>query len=369
MGSLAWQRSKGFRVQRLQFHPCGNFNETYEQELTIFETDFGRLCLLGGLLVLFGIIPFLSHAYILYVINIIGIYAIAAIGLNLLIGYTGQISLGHGAFFGVGAYSAAILATKANCPFLIAIPLAGLITAVVGMAFGIPSVRLKHLYLTIATLAGQFILEYVFVQWGGLTGGAEGISIPTATLFGIDLGTDRTFFFVIFICFTVMTWMAVNLIRTRYGRAFIAIRDNDRAAEGMGIPIFFYKLLSFAISSFYAGLAGGLFAYYMISITPEPFNLWLSIEFIAIIIIGGLGSIPGSVFGAIFIITLNEILGHATEFLMNIGASIGLGITIAPLREFVYGLAIILFIIFEPKGLAEVWRIVRSSFRLWPFSY
>ena len=137
----------------------------------------------------------------------------------------------------------------------------------------------------------------------------------------------------------------------------------------MGIPIFPYKLLSFAISSFYTGFAGALYAFYMISITPEPFNLWQSIEFIAMIIIGGLGSIPGSVFGAIFIISLNEILSLVTEFLMNVGASSGFAITVAPLREFVFGLAIILFIIFEPKGIAEVWRVVRSSFRLWPFSY
>ena len=356
-------------MRKLQFHPCGNFNETYEQELSIFQTDFGRLATLIGLILLFAVIPFMSSAYLLYVINIIGIYAIAAIGLNILIGYTGQISLGHGAFFGVGAYSAAILTTKAGFPFLIAVPAAGVITALVGMVFGIPSVRLKHLYLCIATLAGQIILEYVFVQWESFTGGAAGISIPSASLFGIDLGSDRNFYYVIFICFAVMTWMAVNLIRTRYGRAFIAIRDNDQAAEGMGIPIFQYKLLSFAISSFYAGFAGALFAYYMISITPEPFNLWLSIEYIAMIIIGGLGSIPGSVFGTIFIISLSEILSHVTEFLMNISPSIGGAITIAPLREFIYGLAIILFIIFEPKGLAEVWRIVRSSFRLWPFSY
>ncbi|NQT55987.1 MAG: branched-chain amino acid ABC transporter permease, partial [Desulfobacteraceae bacterium] len=159
------------------------------------------------------------------------------------------------------------------------------------------------------------------------------------------------------------------LVRTRFGRAFIAIRDNDRAAEGMGVPIFQYKLLSFAISSFFAGIGGALYAYYMMSITPEPFNLWLSIEFIAMIIIGGLGSIPGAAFGAIFIVGLNEVLSLATEYLMNVGASAGAAITIAPLREFVYGLAIILFIIFEPKGLAEVWRIVRSNFRLWPFSY
>jgi branched-chain amino acid transport system permease protein len=356
-------------MRKVQFHPCGNFNESYKEEITIFETDFGRLFLLVGLFLLFAVIPFVSNAYILYVINTIGIYAIAAIGLNLLIGYTGQISLGHGAFFGVGAYSAAILATKTGCPFLIAVPVAGVITALVGMIFGIPSARLKHLYLCIATLAGQFIIEYIIIQWEGLTGGTEGISIPAATIFVIDLGSDRNFFYVIFICFTVLTWMAVNLIRTRYGRAFIAIRDNDRAAEGMGIPIFLYKLLAFAISSFYAGFAGALFAYYMISITPEPFNLWLSIEYIAMIIIGGLGSIPGAVFGTIFIVALSEILSHATEFLMNVSPSIGGAITIAPLREFVYGLTIVLFIIFEPRGLAEVWRIVRSSFRLWPFSY
>jgi len=356
-------------MRRLQFHPCGNFNETYEEELSIFETDFGRLSLLVALILLFAAVPFISSAYILYILNTIGIFAIAAIGLNILIGYTGQISLGHGAFFGVGAYSAAILSTKVGVPFLIAVPVAGLITASVGMIFGMPSIRLKHLYLCIATLASQFILEYVFVQWGGLTGGAAGISIPTASIFGIDLGSDRVFFFVIFFCLSIMTWMAVNLIRTRFGRAFIAIRDNDRAAEGMGIPIFLYKLLSFAISSFYAGFAGALYAYYMMSITPEPFGIWLSIEYIAMIIIGGLGSIPGSVFGTIFIVALSEILSHATEFVMNVSPSIGGAITIAPLREFVYGLAIVLFIIFEPKGLAEVWRIVRSSFRLWPFSY
>jgi len=268
-----------------------------------------------------------------------------------------------------GAYTGAILVTKAGLPFILAVPAAGLVTAAVGMVFGLPSARLKHLYLCIATLAGQFIIEYVFVQWESLTGGAEGISVIGVSLFGLDLGNDRTFYYVIFVCFVVMTWMAVNLVRTRFGRAFIAVRDNDRAAEGMGIPIFGYKLLSFAISSFYAGFAGALYAFYMISIMPEPFNLWLSIEFIAMIIIGGLGSIPGSVFGAIFIVSLNEILSFATEYLMNIGTSTSMAITIAPLREFVFGLAIVLFIIFEPKGLAEVWRIVRSNFRLWPFSY
>ncbi|NQU63810.1 MAG: branched-chain amino acid ABC transporter permease, partial [SAR324 cluster bacterium] len=272
-------------------------------------------------------------------------------------------------FFGVGAYTAAVLTTRAGMPFWIALPAAGLFTALVGMILGIPSLRLKHLYLTIATLAGQFIIEYILVQWESVTGGAEGIMVSNASIFGIKINNDLSFFFVIFICLVSMTWIMVNLIRTRFGRAFIAIRDNDRAAEGMGIPIFKYKLLSFAISSFYAGFAGALFAFYMMTITPEPFNMWLSIEYIAMIIIGGLGSVSGAIFGTIFIVSLNEILSMLTEFMMNYGPTADFAVTIAPLKEFIFGLTIVLFIIFEPKGLAEVWRIIRSNFRLWPFSY
>jgi len=356
-------------MSRLRFHPCGNYNERYEQELTIFETSFGRLVLLLGLVVFFVVVPLICKSYTLYVINLMGIAAIAAIGLNLLIGFTGQISLGHGAFFGVGAYTAAVLATALGFPFILSVICAGIVTALVGMVFGIPSLRLKHLYLTIATLAGQFIIEYLFVHLSSITKGPEGILLPKATLFGLSLYGDRRFFFVMAVCLVLMTWIAANLLRTRYGRAFVAIRDNDRAAEGMGIPIFRYKLLAFAISSFYAGFAGGLYAYYTASITPEPFGLGLSIEYIAMIIIGGLGSIPGSIFGAAFITLLNEVLSSAAQLFMNVGALSGIALTIAPLREFIFGLTIVLFIIFEPKGLADLWRIIRSSFRLWPFSY
>lgn len=356
-------------MRRLIFRPCGNFKEHYAQEIAIFETDFGRIWVWIGLALLLGVVPFISSPYVLYVINNIGIAAITVIGLNILIGYTGQISLGHGAFFGVGAYAAAILATKVGCPFWLSVLAAGMVTAMVGMVFGIPSVRLKHLYLCIATLAGQFIIEYVLMNWDGLTGGPEGIILPPPTLFGLDVSGDQAFFWVVFVCFAVMCWMAVNLVRSRYGRAFIAIRDNYLAAEGMGIPIFHYKLLSFGISSFYAGFAGGLWAYYTISITPEPFTIFLSIQYIAMIIIGGLGSISGAVFGAIFITMLNEILSLGTEYIMNLDLFGGVALTMAPLRDFVFGLAIVLFLIFEPRGLAEVWRIIRSGFRLWPFSY
>ena len=352
-----------------RFSQCGNLKQSYEEELTLFGTDFGRFWSLVGLVLLLGLVPLASSPYVLYILNTIGIYAIAALGLNLLIGFTGQISLGHGAFFGVGAYAAAVLTTRVGCPYWAALPLAGCVTAAVGMVFGIPSVRLKHLYLTIATLAGQFIIEYILVQWDGLTGGAEGILVGSSSIFGIPLGSDRAFFYLIFISLILLTWILSNIMRTRFGRAFVAIRDNDRAAEGMGIALFKYKLLSFGMSSFYAGYAGALFAGYMLTITPEPFNMWLSIEFIAMIIIGGLGNISGAVFGTVFIVLLGEVLSTITEFIMNYGPASGFSITIAPLREFVFGLSIVLFIMFEPKGLAEVWRIVRSNFRLWPFSY
>ncbi len=356
-------------MKKFQLHPCGNYNESYNSELTIYSTDFGRIGVVVGILLLF-LVPFLPISpYIIYVMNLTGIAAISVVGLNLLTGFTGQISLGHGAFFGVGAYAGAILATRLNLPIFITLPAAGLITAGVGMIFGVPSGRLKGLYLTIATLAGQFIIEYVLVHWEYMTKGTMGITLPMPKLGGFTLMGDVPFFYLIFPLLILMTWIAVNIIRTRFGRAWIAIRDNDRAAEGMGIPIFPYKVFAFAVSSFYAGFAGALWAYYMGSITTEPFNLSLSVEYLAMVIIGGMGSISGSIFGAVFITALNELLRLMTDTLMNSAIVTQLGLSLAPLREFFYGVAIVLFILFEPRGLAELWRIVRSNFRLWPFPY
>jgi branched-chain amino acid transport system permease protein len=356
-------------MRKIKLRPCGNFRTRYEDELTVFSTDFGRLWSGIGFLILFMLLPVVSSHYMLYIVNMIGIAAIAAIGLNILIGFTGQISLGHGAFFGVGAYTAAILATRLQVPLLFALPAAGLMTALIGMIFGVPSGRLKGLYLTIATLAGQIIIEYLLVHWETLTQGTMGITLPAANLFSLSIEGDLSFFYLIFFSLLAMLWIAINVMRSRFGRAFIAIRDNDRAAEGMGIPIFRYKLLAFGVSSFYAGFAGGLWAFYMGSITAEPFTLTLSVEYIAMVIIGGLGSISGSIFGAVFITMLNEILRYVTQLLMNTGYVSSTGLNVAPLREFAFGLSIVLFILFEPRGIAEIWRIVRSNFRLWPFSY
>lgn len=356
-------------MRKIQLHPCGNYRTGYEQEQAIFSTDYGRIWAGMGLFFLFTLLPIISSDYMLYIFNMVGIAAIATLGLNILIGYTGQISLGHGAFFGVGAYAAAILASRFQFPFIFSVPAAGMITALIGMIFGVPSGRLKGLYLTIATLAGQIIIEYLLIHWESVTKGTMGITLPVPSIFQLTFNNDLSFFYLIFMILIGMLWLAVNIVRTRYGRAFVAIRDNDRAAEGMGIPIFRYKLLAFGISSFYAGISGGLWAFYMGSITAEPFTLSLSVEYIAMVIIGGLGSLSGSIFGAIFITLLNEILRFITQFLMNTGLFSSAGLNMAPIREFTFGLSIVLFILFEPRGLAEVWRITRSSFRLWPFSY
>lgn len=356
-------------MRRLKFHPCGNFKISYREELTIFETDFGRFWCTVGLVLLFGVVPWIASPYSLYILTNIGIYALAIVGLNILTGYTGQISLGHGAFFGVGAYTAAVMATRYGFPFLAAVLSGGIVTALVGLIFGLPSSRLKGLYLAIATLAGQFIIEYLLIHWEGVTMGTMGITLPRPSMLGWDLGGDRMFFYVAFIFLFLFLWLAVNMMRTKFGRALVAIRDNDRAAEGMGIPILPYKLMSFAISSFYAGVAGALWAYFTMTITTEPFNLGLSVEFIAMVIIGGMGHMSGAILGTVFISFLNEGLRFMTDLLMNARIFDQSTFTMAPLKEFIFGLAIVLFILFEPRGLAEVWRIVRSNFRLWPFSY
>jgi len=356
-------------MRKWNFRLCGNYHESYSEELTIFETYFGRFWLLVGAIFMLVFVPLVSSSYALYIITNIIIYAIAVIGLNVLTGFTGQISLGHGAFFGVGAYTAAIVAARFGSPFIFSVLAGGVVTAMVGLVFGLPSSRLKGLYLAIATLAGQFIIEYVLVHWESLTMGTMGITLPRATILGWELNEDRKFYLVALVFFFLFLWMAVNIMRTKYGRAFIAIRDNDRAAEGMGIPIFPYKLLSFALSSFYAGVAGALWAYFTVTITSEPFNLGLSVEFIAMVIIGGMGNMSGAIFGTVFISLLNEGLRFMADMLINARIFTQTALTMAPLKEFVFGLAIVLFILFEPRGLAEVWRIVRSNFRLWPFSY
>jgi branched-chain amino acid transport system permease protein len=346
--------------------PCGLFHNRYRTDERIFQTIWARTWLVAfalGVLIL----PFFVSNYILYVSNMIFIFVVGAIGLNILIGFTGQISIGHGAFVAVGAYASAILATRLGLPFLVALPIGGLFAALVGMIFGIPSLRVKGLYLVIATLAAQFIIEYTIIHWESLTNGITGIYVPSPDVFGLFFDNDKKFYYLLLVFAGAAVASGRNLFRTKIGRAFVAVRDRDIAAELIGISLFKYKLLSFAISSFYAGIAGGLWGYYTNVITPEHFSIVLSIDYLAMIIVGGLGSIIGTIFGVIFITVLPELLTTVSLVFKDTFGQITT--LISAIKGLIFGVTIILFLMFEPEGLAEIWRRVRAYWKLWPFSY
>ncbi len=354
-------------ARRLVLSDCGDFKIRYADEATLFPNDVGRLALGVLLIVWFLAVPALAGPYPLTVINLTGIAVIGATGLNLLTGYTGQITIGHGAFMGVGAYATAILATRAHLPIWLVLPLAGVVTAGVGAFFGIPSLRLKGLYLAIATLAAQFILGYIFLHWDWLTRGTSGYPVPVARLWGRPLTGDRSFFWLISASVVVVTWLHLNLMRTRIGRAFVAIRDNDRAAAAIGIPLFTYKLLAFFVSAFMVGVAGALYAYYLRVVVPDKFSLDLSIDYLAMGIVGGLGTPFGPFYGAVVITVLPEALRAVSQALAGVFPAVATALS--ALREGVFGLVIILFLLFEPDGLADRWRVIRAYFKFWPYRY
>ena len=346
---------------------CGDFKTSYAKDMAIFDSAFARWSLSLFLLALLTV-PLYASSYWLDVVNRIGIAVIGALGLNILTGFTGQISLGNAAFLAVGAYTTAYVGAQLpGLPFVIVILLSGLAAAVVGMVFGVPSLRLKGLYLAMATLAAHFIVEFVSTHWNDVTGGVAGVSVSPASLFKYSLDTDGKLFYLIFSLVFFLVFFAKNLFRTKVGKAFVAIRDHDISAEVMGVNLFKYKLMSFGISSFYVGVAGSLLAYQAKYISPENFPITLAIDYLGMIIIGGLGSILGSILGAIFITVLPELLRLGASSLSDtFPALVGL---FASLKQGVFGLAIVLFLIFEPDGMAERWRKIKTYWRLYPFSY
>lgn len=352
---------------------CGLFHQSYRSDMGVFQTWFARfwMALLFAWLLVF---PFVARPIgkalgtnVLYLANLIGIYIIGAQGLNILTGYTGQISLGHGAFMGVGAYASAILTMKLGLSFWVALPLSGLITAAVGMFFGTPSLRLKGLYLAIATMAAQFIIQYAMRNWTSLTGGSDGMSVRPPVFFGLPLNNDRRYYFLIYVLVVLATLYTKNLTRTRPGRAFVAIRDRYLSAEVMGVNVWGYRILSFGVSSFMVGIAGSLWAHYVRVISDEHFTMGLSVHYLASIIIGGLGSVTGAIYGAIFMTLLPELLRIPERALSHVWENAFM--IVNQLREGVFGLLVVLFIIFEPDGLAHRWNKIKAYWKLWPFSY
>src|SRR5438552_4058021 len=343
----------------------GEFHTTYASDMGIFETRRAGWVLAAFIVALFAI-PFVAGSYWLDVTNRAAIAVIAATGLNILTGFTGQISLGNAAFLAVGAYTTAFLANH-GVPFLFACPLAGIVTALAGMVFGIPSLRLKGLYLAMATLAAHFIIEFTSSHWEAVTGGVAGTSVPSPRILGFDFSDDRRLFFLIVPACIAHLYFAKNLFRTRVGKAFVAIRDQDISAEVMGVAVFRHKLLSFAVSSFYVGVAGSLLAYQARIISPENFPLAVAIDQLGMIIIGGLGSVLGSILGATFITLLPELLRLLTQRLA--GEVPALVQIFAPLKLGIFGLTIVLFLIFEPDGMAARWHRIKAYWKLYPFSY
>ncbi len=351
------------------YRPCGVFDETYPQCMALVRTKKHWILTSLGLAVIFSLPLFLSGR-VLHFINLVGITMIAAQGLNLLTGFAGQISLGQSAFMAVGAYSSALLSVHAGFPFWLALPSSALVTGLVGILVGTPSLRIKGFYLAMSTLAAQMIIPWLIINVRtDLTGGSNAMLVPAPVILGFTFSTQQSLFYLI-IPFTCLTLFFVrNLMRTRIGRAFVAVRDNDLAAEMMGISLLKYKLLAFFLSSLYAGLAGSLWAHWMRAISPDQFNLLESIWFLGIIIVGGMGSVIGVAFATVFIkffdIFISLLSPNLTRFLSpQLAQDMAAG-----LGPFVFGFIILVFLILEPRGLAHRWDIAKAYFRLWPFKY
>ncbi|MGE5512685.1 MAG: branched-chain amino acid ABC transporter permease [Bacteroidota bacterium] len=354
------------------FHrEAGVFKTSYAADMALYPLPIARWAVLAIAVLFAVVLPSALHEYYLSIINLVLIAVVGALGLNILVGYTGQISVGHAAFMSVGAYTAANLAVRLDLPFWITLPAGGLMAALIGAIVGIPSLRIKGLYLAIATLAGQLIIEWTINHVPAISGGAQAsIEVPRPALFGMQLKTQGELYFFLLFFAALAIVATLNLVRSRIGRAFVAIRDQDIAAEIIGINIFRYKLLSFAISSFYAGVCGVLYTYYLGIANYEQFQIVVSIDYLAMIIIGGLGSVLGSILGAAFVTMLPIVIRVVVESfgelffdpseLANITSS---------LRLILFGALIIFFLVVEPEGLNRLWRNIRNYFRVWPFSY
>lgn len=350
--------------------PSGTCNETLDQDMAIVRTRFQWFALIAGLIILFTL-PLWNNNLTLNFINYLGISIIAALGLNILTGCCGQISIGHAAFMMVGAYISSWLTIHFGVPFWIGLPLAGLTAGAVGMIFGVPSLRVKGFYLVMATLAAQIIIPWcirnIHPEW---TGGYQPLAIPVPKIGDISIKTETQWFYIIIPLMVLMTFFAKNLMRTRMGRAFVAIRDNDLAAEVMGINVFKYKVAAFFISSVYAGIAGSLMATWMRAVSFSFFELDASIWYLGIIIIGGLGSVFGAVAGAIFVRVLDYaiplIIQAIAVFLPIFNLNTDIGTAAKPI---IFGLILLAFILFEPRGIAYRWEKFKAYYRLWPFAY
>jgi len=335
------------------------FKTNYGQDINLAKHG-GHIFWYSGLMALLLAAPWVFPEYWLAQLTFVLIYSVAGLGLMLLAGFTGLFSLGHAAFLGVGAYTQAVM-TNAGVPFPIALVCAAGLSAAVGFVVGLPALRVKGIYLGIATLSFGFIVEEVLARWESVTGGNAGIHIKKPDIFGWVLETGDQFYFLCLVITVLATLGILNLLRSPTGRAFVAIRDSEISAQSMGIHLAYYKTLSFALSAGLAGIAGALYAHKLQFISPDQFNILQSIDLLLMIVVGGVGSVHGAFLGAIFLITMPQAIALFKDYLpAAVGQAPGL-------QGLIYGLVLIAFVLFEPMGLYGRWLKIRTYLQMFPF--
>lgn len=348
--------------------PCGIFDRNYFQAKELYRTPL-RKTLLVLLIIGMYLLPFTMGDYGLSLLIPICAFTIGMLGLQIITGYCGQISLGHAAFMGVGMYTVGILQRHFGFNFWLCLPLAGLVPMFIGMMFGIPALRIKGLYLAFATLAAHFVIVYVISNWRSVTNGTEGMWMKRPdVLLGIDFKSDRNYYFLVLTITIIMTYLATNLARTKLGRSFVAVRDNDIAAEVMGINIAYTKIMAFGIGCFFAGIAGALGGAYYEYVSIAWFRLDDSIWYLGFLVVGGFGSIFGAIAGA----TVWKIMDELSTLVTPLAETFLGGASFYASAAFslvFYSLIIIVFLVFEPRGIAHRWEIIKRSYRLHPFPY
>jgi branched-chain amino acid transport system permease protein len=343
---------------------AGSIHENYAQDMAIFHS--GRQWgILAAFIIFLAACPLFCSDRILTIMTMIGIAVISVLGLNILTGCCGQISIGHAGFMAVGGYTSAILCAKLGLPFWVALPCAALAAGTAGLIFGLPSLKIKGFYLIMATIAAQFIIIWTIIQLRSITGGPDGLSVPKPAIGGIILSSKASYFYLVMAISCLATVLAQNIVRTRAGRAFVAIRDNDLAAEVMGVSLWSYKLQAFFIGCVYAGVAGALLVHYFSFASTDEFPFMDSVWYLGMLIVGGMGSTAGAIFGAVALKLLDELVTMVGPILSAAVAPQAA----ASLALISHGLIIIIFLIFEPRGLHHRWEIIKTYFRLWPFSH
>ncbi len=335
------------------------FRTRYEQDLQLFK-DNGQKFWYGLLVVALLLAPWLFPDYFVSQLVFIWIYSIVGLGLMLLVGYTGQVSMGHAAFLAMGAYTEAYLQSK-GWPFVLSLTSAAVVSGLTGIVVGLPALRVKGMYLAIATLAFGFIVEEAVTRADSITGGSSGMTLGSLEIFGLPIDSEQRFYYVSLAVLALCILGVMNLMRSPTGRAFVAIRDSEISAQSMGIHLARYKTIAFALSAALAGIAGALYAHKLRFLSPEQFTFLQSIELLIMIVIGGLGSIHGAIFGAAFWILAQQFIVTAKDWLpAAIGQQTGLQPTI-------FGLFLVAFVLFEPLGLYGRWLKIRTFFEIFPF--